>query len=57
MLSLALDKGRELGIERVMITCAKDNIGSMKTILNNGGIFHSEGIEDGEVFQRYWIEL
>lgn len=57
MLSLALDKGRELGIERVMITCAKDNVGSMKTILNNGGILHSEDVEDGEKFLRYWIEL
>jgi predicted acetyltransferase len=57
MLTLALEKCSELGIERVMITCAKDNIGSMKTILNNGGILHSEDVEDDEAFQRYWIDL
>jgi len=39
-----------------MITCAKGNTGSAKTIKNNGGILHSEDIEDGESFQRYWID-
>jgi predicted acetyltransferase len=34
-----------------------DNIGSVKTIINNSGILDSEGIDKGEVFQRYWIDL
>jgi predicted acetyltransferase len=57
MLSLGLEKCRDMGIERVLITCAKDNIASAKTIMNNGGVLHSEDIQDGEQFQRYWIEL
>jgi D-tyrosyl-tRNA(Tyr) deacylase len=50
-------KCRDMGIERVLITCAKDNIASSKTIMSNGGVLHSEDIQDGEQFQRYWIEL
>jgi predicted acetyltransferase len=57
MLSLALKKCRDLHIDKVMITCAKNNIGSAKTIKNNGGILHSEDIEGIEEFQRYWIDL
>jgi predicted acetyltransferase len=57
MLSLALDVCKAMGISKVLITCAKDNIGSAKTIINNGGILDSEGIDEHKVFQRYWIEL
>lgn len=57
MLYLALEVCRTMGISRVMITCSKNNIGSAKTIINNGGILDSEGIDKGEVFQRYWIDL
>lgn len=57
MLGLGLEKCRAMGIDRVLITCAKKNVGSAKTIINNGGVLHSEDIENGEEFQRYWIEL
>jgi predicted acetyltransferase len=53
MLGLGLKKCRDLGIERVLITCAKKNVGSAKTIINNDGVLHSEDIEEGEEFQRY----
>ncbi len=58
MLSLALDKCRELGLEKVLITCDKDNIGSAKVMQNNGGVLENEIVkEDGVVVQRYWICL
>lgn len=57
MLSLALEVCKTMGIPRILITCAKDNIGSVKTIINNGGILDSEGNDNGECFQRYWIDL
>lgn len=57
MLSLALKVCRTMGISRVLITCAKDNLGSVKTIVNNGGILISEDIDNGKYFQRYWIDL
>ena len=57
MLGLALDKSRELGLEKVLITCNKENIGSAKTIIKNGGKLENEIIEGNILTQRYWIEL
>lgn len=58
MLRLALEKCRELGISRVLMTCDKDNIGSAKSIINNGGILENEITnEEGKLEQRYWIDL
>ena len=57
MLSLSLKKCMDLNIDKVMITCAKNNIGSARTIQKNGGVLHSEDVEDEEVFQRYWIYM
>lgn len=58
MIRLALEKCRELGIRRVLMTCDKDNIGSAKSIVNNGGILENEFINaEGVTEQRYWIDL
>lgn len=35
----------------------KDNIGSAKSIINNGGVLENEIMCDGVIEQRYWIEL
>ena len=58
MIRLALEKCRELGIRQVLMTCDKDNIGSAKSIMKNGGILENEIVnEDGVTEQRYWIDL
>ncbi len=58
MLALALEKCRELGIHRALVTCDKDNIASAKTIQKGGGVLENECTEeDGNVVQRYWIML
>ena len=58
MIGLALEECRKLGIEKVLIVCDKDNIGSAKSIINNGGVLENEiADEDGTIEQRYWIEL
>lgn len=58
LIALALEKCGQLGIDRVLITCDKDNIGSAKAIQRNGGILEDERTnEDGVLEQRYWIEL
>ena len=45
-------------MNRVLITCDRDNIGSAKSIINNGGILENEFVNsDGEIEQRYWITL
>lgn len=57
MLAEGLVISRKFGIAKVLITCAKENVASAKTACNNAGILDSEGIDNGEVFQRYWITL
>ena len=58
MIRLALIECRKLGIDRVLIVCEKDNIGSSKSIIKNGGILENEFINsDGETDQRYWITI
>ncbi|NLA87623.1 MAG: GNAT family N-acetyltransferase [Clostridiales bacterium] len=57
IISLALDKCRDMGIEKVLITCDKSNIGSAKSIMSNGGILQDEHEVDGVMEQRYWIVL
>lgn len=58
MIGLALDECRKLGIPWVLMTCNRDNIGSSKSILHNGGILENEVInEEGVWEQRYWINL
>jgi predicted acetyltransferase len=57
MIRLALIECKELGIDRVLMTCRKDNIASSRTIEKNGGVLENEIEIDGVPFQRYWIEL
>ena len=58
MLTLALEKCRNLSIEKALITCDKGNIGSARTILKNGGVLENEYTEEnGNIVQRYWIYL
>lgn len=58
MIRLALIECRKLGIDKVLMTCDKDNIGSAKSIINNGGILENEFINsNGVIEQRYWITI
>ena len=58
MIRLALIECRKLGIEKVLMTCDKDNLGSAKSIINNGGILENEfRNSEGEIEQRYWITI
>lgn len=57
MLSLGLKKAKKLGINKVLVTCKSENIGSEKQILNNGGMLENEVEVDGQKFKRFWITL
>ncbi|MBQ6906355.1 MAG: GNAT family N-acetyltransferase [Clostridia bacterium] len=58
MIRLALIECKKLGIDRVLMVCDKSNVASAKTITKNGGILENEFTdEDGNIEQRYWIEL
>lgn len=57
MIGLALRECEKLGIDRVLMVCNKENIGSAKSIRKNGGILENEVTVDGVVEQRYWIDV
>ena len=59
MLKLVLPECRKLGIDHVLVCCARGNEGSKKTILNNGGIYESTVYQKERdiTLERYWIDL
>lgn len=59
ILRLTLEKARELGLERVLVTCDDDNYASARIIEKNGGVLMDKVLldESGELVRRYWIEL
>lgn len=57
MIRLALKECKKIGIDKVLMVCNKDNIGSAKSIKKNGGILENEVIVDGKLEQRYWITI
>lgn len=56
-IGLALNRCKEFGIEKVLLTCKKWNEASARTIVKNGGVLENEVMHNGELIQRYWIEL
>lgn len=57
MIGLALEECRNLGMHKVLMVCDKENIGSAKSIQNNGGVLENEVVADGITNQRYWITI
>jgi predicted acetyltransferase len=59
ILKLGLQKGKELGLRRVLLTCDEDNTGSKKIIEKNGGQFENAIESDGSPVKklRYWIDI
>lgn len=55
MLRQNLQNCKDRRMDRVMITCSRDNLASEKTIIANGGVFEKEVCIDGEYIKRYWI--
>lgn len=57
MLRLALKKCSPLGLEKVLLTCDKNNPASAKTILANSGVLENEVQNNGRTTQRYWVQV
>ena len=57
LLGRTLERARALGIEEALVTCGRQNAGSVGTILKCGGRLQSEEFiaSRGEVVQRYLI--
>ena len=59
MLQMMHAEAKKIGLDKVLLTCDIDNIGSYKTIEACGGVREQEEAYelDGEPFYRYWIRV
>ena len=58
MLALGLEKCKELGLNKVLVTCKDTNIASRKCIIANGGVYEDTRTieQEGINLERYWID-
>ncbi|MBQ3963087.1 MAG: GNAT family N-acetyltransferase [Erysipelotrichaceae bacterium] len=49
----------DYGLNRILITCAEDNEGSRRVIMNNGGVLEGKILypPEDKMIERYWISL
>ncbi len=59
MLKMVLPFCKEIGLDKILISCSDSNIGSEKTILANGGVYESTVLEpnSNRFLKRFWIDL
>jgi predicted acetyltransferase len=57
LLGLVLDEARARGIDRILVTCDDDNVGSIKVIEANGGVLSGNGVStrSGKTVRQYWF--
>jgi predicted acetyltransferase len=57
VLRSTLIEAAKLGIDKAFVTCDKDNVGSERTILKNGGVLQDEVWSDvySRIVKRFWI--
>ncbi|MDD3207461.1 MAG: GNAT family N-acetyltransferase [Bacilli bacterium] len=58
-LRLALKQCKEIGLSNVLVTTDFDNVGSIRTIIANGGLFENQVYCEkyGIDIRRYWFHL
>ncbi|MFD3456361.1 GNAT family N-acetyltransferase [Streptomyces sp. NPDC058691] len=56
-LGAVLPEARALGLDRVLVTCDDDNIGSARSIEHNGGVLEDVRTTSTGPKRRYWITL
>ncbi len=57
ILRMVLERFRQLGLDRVLISVLSDNAASIHIIESAGGVFDGEEPEYGRMRRRYWIKL
>jgi predicted acetyltransferase len=57
MLRLALEQCKYMGIKRVRVTCNYRDLASSGVIKKCDGVYDGDAVYDGEVIERYWIDL
>lgn len=50
---------RSIGLDKILVCCLNNNVGSRKTILKNGGIYDGTVYNESQnkYLERYWINL
>ncbi|WP_062645730.1 GNAT family N-acetyltransferase [Streptomyces maremycinicus] len=56
-LGAVLPEARALGLDKVLVTCDDDNVGSARTIERNGGVLEDVRATEAGGKRRYWITL
>ena len=57
-IALAVQQAKNLGIEKVLITCKDWNTASARTIIKNDGVLENEITDsEGVKYKRFWIEV
>ncbi len=57
ILHRSLDLLRGLGVQRALITCDDDNVGSAAVIERCGGVLQDVVDDEGALKRRYWVDL
>ena len=59
LLKLALEKAKESNIDKVLVTCRKENIASARVIEKNKGIYENDYYDEetNQIYKRYWINV
>lgn len=57
ILYLGIEKCKELGIEKVLLVCDKENVASAKQIQSSFGVLENEILDKERTLQRYWIDV
>ena len=58
ILRLTLEKAKNIGLTRVLVTCDADNVASRKIIERNGGVLAGQVVSEhtGKLVMRYFID-
>lgn len=54
MLAMALEKAKEMGLEKVLITCNDNNLGSARVMEKNGCVLQDKVQTERGLTRRYW---
>lgn len=57
ILKLGLKEAKKINLDKVLVTCNKNNIFSADIIKSCGGILENEINNDNIITQRYWINI
>ena len=57
ILRLGLEKAKEIGLNKVLVSCLDTNVPSRKCIKANGGVYEDTRQLNEKKLERYWIDL